>query len=199
MHLKARPESVAEDPRFATGKEARDAIQNFGKSDLDKLMAIARGFARNRLRGAAVDPEDLLQDAIVKTLDGRRRWSCRVSIIKHLDRVMESDSSHVAEQRAAHGSDQLSDANIEPTAQEPSHEARFQAREALDAVTALFANDDDAFRLIRLKANGFSASEIRSRFGIDKKQYETVTKRIRRRLATFLTEGGGNDHGIQRP
>lgn len=199
MNLKARPESVAEDPRSATRKEARDAIQNLGKSDHAKLMVIARGFARNRLRGAAIGPEDLVQDAIVKTLDGRRCWNRRVSIIKHLDRVMESDSGHVAEQRAAHGSEQLSDANIEPTAQEPSPEARLQAREALDAMTALFANDDFAFRLIRLKANGFSASEIRFRLGIDKKQHETVTKRIRRRLATFLTERGGNDHGIQRP
>lgn len=190
MNLEARPKSNAADPPFATGKEACDAIRNLGKSDRAKLMMIARGFARNRRCGAAVGPEDLVQDAIVKTLDGRRRWNRRVSIIKHLDRVMESDSGHVAEQRAAHGSDQLSDANTEPATQEPSPEGRLQARETLDVVTALFANDDDASRLIRLKANGFSASEIRSRLGIDKKQHETVTKRIRRRLAAFLVEGG---------
>lgn len=191
MTSPTRPQFPAEDSQFAAREAVNEAVQNLQEADFAKLSMIARYFVRSRyLQSALVDPDDLLHDAIVKTLDGRRRWKRGVSIIKHLDRVMESDSGHVAEQRASHGTVQLSETEAEPAALEPSPEARLQDRETLDAVTALFADDSVALQLIRLKSDGISASEIRCRLGMSKKQYATVTKRIRRRLAAYQAEEG---------
>ena len=176
------PESTDSPWQYATTQEANDAIQNLQKSDFTKLMIIARSFSRNRLKGVVVESDDLLQEAIVKTLDGRRRWSRKVNIIKHLDRVMESDSSHVAEQRAREVA-QLPDVHAETVDHQPSPEARLQAREKLDDGLALFAEDKTALELLRLKSDGFFASEIQRELGMGKTQYETTTKRIRRRLA----------------
>ena len=81
-----------ESRQYATTEEVHDAIQHLQDSDFVKLMIIARSFTKRRLYGAVVGADDLLQEAIAKTLAGRRRWNRDVSIVRHLDRVMESDS-----------------------------------------------------------------------------------------------------------
>lgn len=174
------------DAKFATPQEARYAIENLLDADHIKLLIIARSFAKIRLKGTVFEPEDLLQDAITKTLDGRRRWNRRVSIIKHLDRVMESDAGHVAEQQVARNVVQLPEGDTELSTPQLSPEARFQIRDELENLLALFAEDEIALKLLRLKRDGFSASEIQQELGIEKKQYETVTKRIRRRIVKYL-------------
>lgn len=174
----------------ATPQEARHAIESLGPSDYAKLVLIARSFARTRLQGTVVEPVDLLHDAIVKTLDGRRRWNKNVTIIKHLDRIMESDSGHVAEHRVAHGAERLPDGELEPAAQLTDPMTRLSAVEELEDLLDLFANDKMALNLLLLKSHGLSAFEIQRELGIGKTQYETATKRIRRHFAQHLSEGG---------
>ena len=190
MIPEARPEPTGDGTRFATPHEARDAINKLQKADHAKLLAIARGFARIRLRNSVVAPEDLLHDAVVKTLDGRRRWNREVSILKHLDRVMESDAGHLVEQRVARGTGHLPENHSEPAAHDPDPEGRLQGHDELDDLVALFCDDQTALDILRLKRDGYSASEIQSELGMGKTQYETATKRIRRRLAKHLAEGG---------
>ena len=182
---------ISESARYARREEVHDAIQHLQKSDFAKLMLIARSFTKKRrLNGAYAEPEDLLQEAIAKTLDGRRRWSREVSIIRHLDRVMESDSGHFAERReleAKRGRDHMYDPDLHPESAslEPSPEDRVRDRDALDNVLASFAGDEESLQLIRLKGDDLLASEIRRELGMSKTEYDTVTKRIRRRLANL--------------
>ena len=182
---------TSESTRYSTREEAHDAIQNLHESEFAKLMLIARSFARKRrLNAADAEPDDLLQEAITKTLDGRRRWSREVNIVKHLDRVMESDSGHLVERRALEakrGREHMYDPDLlpEPASVEPSPEARVRDRDALDNVLASFAGDEQALQLIRLKSEDLSASEIRPQLGMSKTEYDTVTKRIRRRVANL--------------
>lgn len=182
---------TSESTRYATREEVHDAIQDLQESDFAKLMLIARSFARKRrLNATDAEPGDLLQEAIAKTLDGRRRWSREVNIVRHLDRVMESDSGHFVERRAMEakqGREHMYDPDLlpEPPSLEPSPETRVQNRDALDNVLASFAGDEQALRLIRLKGDDLSASEIRRQLGMSKTEYDTVTKRIRRRVANI--------------
>ena len=175
--------------QYATSQEARTAIEQLQNTDYTKLMLIARSFAI-RLRGTVANPEDLLHEAILKTLDGRRRWRRSVSILKHLDRVMESDSSHMAKKRVAHGTSQLLEGQAEPQARLPGPETRLTAVDELDELLALFTEDKTALELLHLKGNGLSASVIQRELGMGKTQYDTVTKRIRRRLVKHQSEGG---------
>lgn len=182
----------------ASSAEAREAIEGLSKADHAKLTLIARGFARGRIQGTVVEPEDLLHDAIVKTLDGRRRWNKSVSIIKHLDRVMESDAGHVAEKCVSHFSGPILDAAGEFIAQTLDPLERLAASNELEHLVELFAGDEVSLALLRLKCDGFSVSEIQRELGIGKTQYETVTKRIRRRLAKQLADGGPDHEAEQR-
>lgn len=176
--------------KFATLRQARLAIEELSDSDYVKLMLIARGFARIRLRGNYLEPDDLLHDAILKTLEGRRRWNRQVTIVQHLDRVMESDSGHEAERRRTRGFDPLPEKEAESARQE-SPENRVLILDELREALADFADDRMAVDLLHLKAWGYSASEIQRELGIDDRQYDTTTKRIRRRIAKHLSQGPG--------
>ena len=87
---------------FASLAETRASIEGLSSHDYTRLILIAEFFARRRTQGSIVEAEDLLHDAVLKTLDGRRRWKRSVSMLKHLDRVMESDSGHVTAGLVAH-------------------------------------------------------------------------------------------------
>lgn len=85
----------------ATAEETAAVISSLQKVDWAKLQLIARSFFKIRQLGHTwAEPEDLLQEAIIKTLGGERKWRKeRVSIIRHLERTMESISGHIAEHR----------------------------------------------------------------------------------------------------
>lgn len=173
----------------ASETEVRAAIEGLSDQHYAKLMLVARGFARARIRGSVVEPEDLLQEAITKTLDGRRTWNLTVSILRHLDRVMESDAGHIAERQAAHAPGPIQVGADEAAATIPDASVRLAARNKLDDLLSLFVADEQALKMIRLKGEGFSASEIQQQLGVSKRHYDTVTKRIRRRVAKHLSEG----------
>lgn len=179
--------STSEPGQYATREEAHDAIDQLQESGFVKLMVIARSFTKTRLKGDIVEAGDLVREAIAKTLEGRRRWNRSVSIVRHLDRVMESDSGHLAERQVR---EQMQPLDVQPeiVARDPSPESRLLTREALNHALALFADDERALRLIHLKGEDYSASEIRAKLGMSKVEYDTVTKRIRRRLANSSLE-----------
>jgi len=178
-----------EDRGVASAAEARAAIEGLTDTDYAKLMLIARGFARARIRGSVIEPEDLLQEAITKTLDGRRAWRRTVSILKHLDRVMESDAGHIAERSAARALEPVLDGAEKPASTSPDPSVRAATQDKLDDLLSLFVGDDNALEVIHLKGEGFSASEIQQQLGISNTHYDTVIKRIRRRVAKHLSEG----------
>ena len=174
-----------EEEQFATATEARDAILGLCATDLAKLMVIARFFVRPQALQSVMDADDLLHEAIVKTLDGTRRWNKRVSIVKHLDRVMESDAGH-ARRRAGRTK------SLEEHEAEIADEAALSqqlAKEQLADVLPLVANDEQALEVLRLRGDGYSASEIRAGLGLSETEYDTVGRRIRR-LRERLLRGG---------
>ncbi len=64
---------------------------------------------------------------------------------------------------------------------------RLSAVEQIEDILALFADDNMARDLLILKGQGLSAVEIQSELGIEKTQYDSVTKRIRRHYIQHLS------------
>jgi DNA-directed RNA polymerase specialized sigma24 family protein len=183
--------------RYASPDEAREAIEALRDADHAKLMLIARLFVRSRGVQSEVGAEDLVQEAIAKTLaaqpgarlEGTRRWNKNISMIKHLDRVMESDSGHIAEKRATRRTARLPAGRSEEEVELRTPYDRLEAVDEAQAVLHLFADHKVALDILLLKGEGFSASQIQRKLGINPRQYESATKLIRRRLAKHLTEG----------
>jgi RNA polymerase sigma-70 factor (ECF subfamily) len=175
---------------FATIEEARRAIEHLAAVDIAKLMLIAKLFARTRMPGGAVGPEDLLHDAILKTLDGTRVWNKKVSIVRHLGRVMESDAGHLAEK--AQRTEPLA-GHATTIADGPSAHEQVATRQRLNMALDQLRNDGQAIELIYLRGDGFAASEIRDKMGISETEYSTVCRRIARFRQKLLREE--NNHG----
>ena len=171
---------------YATPSEVAHAINSLTAADYKKLMWVAtHWWIRRCLQTRWADPADLLHDAVAATLAGRKHWrKASVPIAKHLSRAMDNISGHLVAKGIKHTA--ACDA-IGREHQDATSGGMIQngvaAREELGIIHDIFSGDTQALELVRLKALGKTASEIRAQMGIDNTQFDTVTKRIRRKLA----------------
>lgn len=119
-----------------------------------------------------------------------------MSIVKHLDRTMESISSHIANKRSKDHirlvKDPVEDLDLlehGAAGMASSRAAEIaEAREEARLIEKLFEGDDEALQLLYCRRDGYSASETRAQLGISPKQYETGWKRIRRKLTKYIKD-----------
>lgn len=185
-------------------EEVAAAIRNLTDADYEKLMLIARHWYRQRYGAleTRIKPEEILSEAIRRTLDCDRKWRKRkVSIVKHLDRVMESLSSHILEKRMTEvrGRKTLK-SQIERARQERPYldsgvENELIARQQLEMIGTLFADDEIALQVLRGRAQEKTAAEMRAELGLSETEYASVTKRILRKFVrhTKFLEGDDDD------
>ena len=143
-----------------------------------------RGLGR-KAQGRSAD--DLLQEALVATLEGKRVWKEGVSLYQHLIGALRSISSRLRERKfeeyleseiATPGDERPLD--FEVTTMNPQR--ILEARERLAEVMRLFEDDPHAVRVLKRLAAGFTASEIQSELRVSQREYGAIAKRIRRRL-----------------
>lgn len=189
-------EQVA-DHEYATREEAEQAIFALTEADYVKLMVLAFMHWKQRKLCDLMHPQELLSEAILRTIAPSkrpRRWrKAVVSLIDHLNRTMESISGHAVGQAVAETA-VLSDLHaqeVDPRTAAPRRfhravaEERLLARAELDDIEQAFAGAPRAFDLLRMKAEGYSESEIMTRLGISKREYETARKKAEREIAKY--------------
>jgi hypothetical protein len=182
---------------YATRDEAAAAIAALTDDEHRRLIMLARIHWKQRRLRDVMRPEELLHEAIVRTLTPAqrpRRWrKAVVSIIEHLDRSMESISGHALGDAVAEA-EVLNVIRSEEIDARTSAPRRFQsavaqdqllAREELQVIEELFAGAPRALSLLRLKAEGYTESEITKRLGIDKREYEAARKKAERVVALY--------------
>ena len=180
----------------ATRNEVEEALQKLTDADYAKLMLIAGSFCRRRKFSSSVlEPGDLLSDAVLKTMRMEKKWSKRVSIVRHLDRAMENISGHLAGQRSKivpfpEGSEpsQIPE-EIAPQAAE-SELIEEETTEQL--LKGIFNDDEQAASVFVKRVEGIPIATILSDLGLTGPQYETVTRRIRRKIAIFIEKSKTN-------
>ncbi|QDV04460.1 RNA polymerase sigma factor [Engelhardtia mirabilis] len=138
---------------------------------------------------AGSDPDDLLQEAIVRTLQGSRRWRRSVTIVKHLIRSMQSISWEALRVRRAqpHAWAEDSVDELDPGDRPDEAEGSIVvdvvlAREELAQLEGLFEHDEEALEVLRCRSLELSPSETCAHLGIERPRYDTVNKRIWRKL-----------------
>ena len=185
---------------YARPEEAAEAIVGLSAKGKATLRKLARSFWQERMSGpnAASDPDDLFQEAIVRTLQGTRRWRRSVTIVKHLVRTMESISWEALRARKAHPYVWAEDAveKIDP-GDRPDGSVVVDvvlAREELAQIESLFEHDQEALKVLRCRSIELSPSETCARLGMERSRYDTVNKRIWRKL----TKSAKNDQTEER-
>ena len=185
-----RPLPKLADHRIIKPTETALALKLFTQTELLKLKAIARLHARGL--PPDVSWEDLLQEAITRTLLGSRVPPAGVPVVgflagvmrslrtEHWRRVQRGESRPVV--RA--GEEKLRE--LEPRDPRPGPEHALAAHQELAAIERLFADDPVATQIIAGLAAGLTAQEIRTACGLSKTDYDSARKRMRRAL---LREG----------
>jgi len=175
--------------QYATRVEVEQALNGLTPPDYAKLMIIAASYCRQRRLSLSVcEPKELLNQAVLKTLecDEGKRWTRSLAMVRHLDRAMENISGHLVRERAKivafpdglrPETDGANRDQEEDTASDP------KASELLDSV---FGKDSQARQVFLLRAEGFRPTEIQASLAMDATAYETINRRILRRIAQFV-------------
>ena len=181
--------SVSNDAAFREALDALTPVQ------LNRLELQGRHLAL----GLHMTGEDLLQEAITRTLDGKRRYRQGVDVSTFLYNAMRSIASavRVKEKRLAPLGDPSDESsNINRIASpEPSPEAtairRIDGTEALARLGESLSGDEDALALMECRSEGLTNKETMELESMDSQRFHSARKRLSRACARLGRDRGG--------
>ena len=191
-------ETVAVIRKVASRQDVLVGLRSLTAADLRRL----KGIARVRALGLhEVEWQDLLQEAVVRTLDGARQWPVGVSLVVFLRETMRSIASeHWRRRRIApivldpplrdppdDVETTVLDTVVDPTA-DPERDAA--AAETLARIEKAFEGDLEALHVLWGMALGKSPSEIQDEGQMDARRYASTQRRIRRTIAREFPDRG---------
>ena len=163
--------------------DAALALHALSDADLVRLQALARLWSRGLPAGLGW--ADVLNEAILRVLEGSRPWPPGVPLLAFLSGVMRSICDDHwrrlrREARTRHGDA----ADIAASAEEPSPgpERTLAAAQALGEIDRLFAGDRQVLQIIAGMSEGLTAREICRVYEMTERDYGTARKRMRRAL-----------------
>jgi RNA polymerase sigma-70 factor (ECF subfamily) len=130
----------------------------------------------------------VLHEAIVRALDGSRKWPPDVPILAFLSGIMRSicDDQWRRSRRElevlVRGEDLVDLCASGDEVKSPSPERVVAAAQSLAAIDQLFAADALALKVIAGLAEGLTPTEICRLHGMSERQYDSTRKRMRRAL-----------------
>jgi len=193
--------------------EVRRAIEALTVGDRLRLMSFARYRIRALGRAAYNSPaedvlEDLLAEALLKTLTGDRRWNRDFPFVWHLKESMRSIFDCWMKKREnketylfteiskpnAQGEESSPLENV--ASHQPTADRRLQAKEEVARIFKLFTGDTEATQVLQGWCDDLKPNEIRQKYGFDEKRFVSAKKRIRLKIKSRRNDnGGGKEHG----
>jgi RNA polymerase sigma-70 factor (ECF subfamily) len=170
-----------------TSSDIVRAIGALSDADLLRLKALAR----LRVRGLpGVEWADLLNETVLRALNGSRRWPAGVPLLSFLALTMRSICDEqwrrVRRERRVLVETGIADRDLAALQTDESPDADPErvaiAIQTLASLDRLFARDEIALKIIAGLANGLSPAETRSRNALTETDYDTARKRMRRAL-----------------
>jgi hypothetical protein len=185
----------ADEKEAASPDEISQAMAGLTIVDLRKLQRFAR------FRMAALgdlsrgrDHEDLLEEAMTATLDGRRTWrKSSVTLVNHLMAVMRStsdnwvtreDQREVVEAElygVAQDEDEADDLLSAVKLTTASQDTQLIEKEALEALEASVSDDSVAREVLSALQLGLKGQELKETLGITEDQLRAATRKLDRR------------------
>jgi cellulose synthase operon protein C len=188
--------------RVKTPQHVGLAITSLSASDLLRLQSYARVRMMlllwlNKAKGR--DAQDLLQEAILATLDGRRTWRAGVSLQQHLAGAMRSISNGWGQEVTELRPQQEPSPDFAgPNASEAppflaitlDPERVLRAKQRLEEIHSIFPEDPIALQVVDLRGQGYTSREIQIELGMSPRQFNAASRRVRRTLATRMGGSG---------
>ncbi len=167
--------------------EFKSKLNSLSEAQWIKLGKMADYFSW----GLAIEGQDLLNIALTKVLEGKRKCPNDLCIIVFLRRVIESlvsaylkkrkrDPLHQTIAPKAEDEDSSDIVDLQPTIDSP--EEMLIAKQTLDEINRVF-NDDETIQMVLMaQLDGYSPLQIQETVGLTVVQYASVLKAIRRKL-----------------
>ncbi|WP_165190800.1 sigma-70 family RNA polymerase sigma factor [Caulobacter soli] len=173
--------------------DLEDALDQLNDEDVERLVAKAGAYAL----GTGVEPVDLLHDAITAALDGTRSWPRSIMLEAFLVMSMKSIASNLRRKaRRTTPVDMSSESHgVQEAQQRFVFESEDQAlsgircKALIEKVHDLFSDDEQALAVVLGRFDELSVQEICDFGNFDRKAYETVSKRVQRKLGEAVRGG----------
>lgn len=173
-----------------SAEEFRDTY--FALSVADKTRI--RKIASFRCIGTMLEQQDLLNEALVRTLDGTRAWRRGIDIVHHMDQVMrgivwverrrwEREHGDVPQRMTRNGEATLG--IIEPASGEPTPEQLLCGQRLYQQILGALADDPIAQSIMIGRMRGLTRAEITKELGLTAIKYASTCRTISRRLERF--------------
>lgn len=205
---------------IATPQEIEAAIKKLAPADTQRLRYVCQYWlwVLSYYGGGQETVDDLLQAAIVKVLDGTRRWNKdKVDFVGLLAGIIQSDASHALERYARGGAymepiteselaqiteegddcnplDRIASNSKTPEVELIERESKREYADLVGRVLTMFQDDNQASEVLLHRLDGLNGPEIQKRMGLSKKEYATIDQRIRRGFAKLSGAGGKYEH-----
>jgi DNA-directed RNA polymerase specialized sigma24 family protein len=153
-------------------------------------------------RGAGRNEHDLLSDAIIATLEGRRKWfKAKVDFMTFVKGVMRSLASHIRAGMALDAFHEIAPNPVNdeddtedfveqiPTQAPIDPERQLLAGDLDRQVREHFSDDPEVLLIYEAFLEKMKPAEIQSCLGLTEKEYNAAAKRLRRAVRAFV-EGG---------
>lgn len=204
----------------ATPQDIAAAINALTPANVQRLRRVAQYwlYVLQHYGGCRETVDDLLQNAIIKVLDGTRNWDkSKVDFVGLVAGTIQSDASHALE-RYSRGEvrmepvletdlvrvteegedcdafDNIASDPRTPEADLIEQEDKQARADIVGQLHAQFENDKQASEILRHRLDGLKGPEIQKRMGLSKKEYATVDQRIRRGFGRLSGAGGKHEH-----
>jgi DNA-directed RNA polymerase specialized sigma24 family protein len=164
------------------------AIGSLSESDALRLARYGEFRARAlRANGLGIDGDDLIQEALVRTVDGRRHWKKGVTFVKHLIETMRSISNHARDELKQYralpdSADTPGKKGLDGSLKSEVADAVALAgvREELAGIAASFAGDQTVRSIIEGLQTEMTGPEIQRQLGLTSTEYASAMTRLRR-------------------
>ena len=175
--------------------EIEQAIRSLATAGWIRLRKVANAYCRGR----ALDPEELLQEAITRALDGSRTCPAGVDVVRFLAEAMRSiasDTMEALQRQPEFLAEPLIDERGNPLDIPdplPTTESRLvdlrEAKRIATAVLALFEDDETAAILVMGMMDDMDGEELRELTGLNKTAFASKRRLVRRRIDQAFPRG----------
>jgi DNA-directed RNA polymerase specialized sigma24 family protein len=170
-------------PADASTEAIARALAALTASDLVRLKRLAQ--LRARLL-PDLEWEELLNEAVLRALEGSRRWPEGVPLLAFLAGIMRSLVDSRAAERRRLAERTLAGVEVRVTA---PPEAQLHARQCLAAINQFFAGDPDVLVLIAGLARQYLGSTEGSAPSLSQKRRDAARKRLARAILRGQLDG----------
>jgi len=165
------------DSDYLSGEELETAILGLSDADVVRLKKCAHKY----IGGHDMDVEDLVNEAILRTLSGKRKTCPRnLPIVQFLAGAMRSIAS--GEREKTTNSEELLDIDLSQLhGDSDCPEENAIQNQRYKELEVIFDEDEEILMLLLYLQNGNSPSEIREEEGWSQTQFNTIRRRTRRK------------------